>query len=57
VNELKFLAIADAAEDLNPLQDVLRPFERDDQVQDNERGLRLVQNREEMNPKMESRAF
>ena len=33
MNELKFLAIADAAEDLNPLQDVLRPFERDDSVQ------------------------
>jgi multiple sugar transport system substrate-binding protein len=29
MTELNFIAIADAAEDLNPLQDVLRPFERD----------------------------
>jgi multiple sugar transport system substrate-binding protein len=33
MTELNFLAIADAAEDLNPLHDVLRPFERDDAVQ------------------------
>jgi multiple sugar transport system substrate-binding protein len=33
MNELNFLAIADAAEDLNPLHEVLRPFERDDAVQ------------------------
>lgn len=33
MTELNFLAIADAAEDLNPVHDVLRPFERDDSVQ------------------------
>jgi multiple sugar transport system substrate-binding protein len=33
MTELNFLAIADAAEDLNALHDVLRPFERDDAVQ------------------------
>jgi multiple sugar transport system substrate-binding protein len=33
MTELNFLAIADAPEDLNPLHDVLRPFERDDAVQ------------------------
>jgi len=29
MTELNFIAIADAAEDLNPLHDVLRPFERE----------------------------
>jgi multiple sugar transport system substrate-binding protein len=33
MTELSFLTIADAPEDLHPLQDVLRPFERDDAVQ------------------------
>jgi ABC-type glycerol-3-phosphate transport system substrate-binding protein len=33
MTELNFLAIADAAEDLNSLHDVLRPFELDDAVQ------------------------
>src|SRR5690349_7442003 len=33
MTELNFIAIADAAEDLNPLQDVLRPFERDTAAQ------------------------
>jgi len=33
MTELNFLAIADAAEDLNPLHDVLRPFERNDAAQ------------------------
>ena len=33
MNELNFLAISDAAEDLNPVYAVLRPFERDDAVQ------------------------
>ncbi len=33
MTELNFLAITDTAEDLNPVHDVLRPFERDDAVQ------------------------
>jgi len=33
MTELNFLAIADAAEDLNALHDVLRPFERSEDVQ------------------------
>lgn len=33
MTELNFLAIVDAPEDLNPLHDLLRPFERDDAVQ------------------------
>jgi len=33
MTELNFLAITDAIEDLNPVHDILRPFERDDAVQ------------------------
>jgi len=33
MTELNFIAIADAAEDLHPLQDVLRPFEGDNAIQ------------------------
>ncbi|HLO33918.1 MAG TPA: extracellular solute-binding protein [Anaerolineales bacterium] len=33
MTELNFLAIADAAEDLNPLHDLLRPFERNEPAQ------------------------
>src|SRR5512146_2560194 len=33
MTELNFLAISDTPEDLDPVHDLLRPFERDDAVQ------------------------